>query len=79
MKVCHRCGNQTDCYDIHISIREHAGYIFTQDFDLCFKCKNTLLDRLSVVISDCQAWKSPKEIKKTEAKTIKKKKKTIKK
>lgn len=84
MKVCHRCGDQKqthECYEIVLSITERKShtYVINQDFELCSKCKDILLDRLSTVLSDSQPWKPPKEVKKTEVESKPKKKKTKKK
>lgn len=70
MKVCHRCGTKNlDDYCVHINIRHHNSYTYTQDFDLCVKCKDAFLDKVSVVISDSQTWmKPPKEKPKTTTK-----------
>ena len=76
MKVCHRCGDQketNECYDIHISITERKNnrYGINQRFELCQKCKDTLVDRLSVVISDSLAYRHQNTLKKTKKTEVK--------
>ncbi len=64
MKMCHRCGDQTDLYLVDLNVWDDFKRLdchYTQSFNLCQGCLNTMFDRLSLVLSDAQKWKPSEE------------------
>ncbi len=64
MKMCHRCGEQTDSYLVDLTVyhdHRRLNCQYSQDFSLCQECLDVMFDRLSVVLSDSRKWKPSEE------------------
>ncbi len=64
MKMCHRCGEQTDLYLVDLCVYKNFNRTdcqYKQLFNLCPDCLDTMFNRLSMVLSDSRKWKPSEE------------------